>query len=152
MTLLKPSIAQPVASIIGGTLIVSALGSIFIVLIQAKVPFFLGYLLLDLFIGLGLLLICAGVLSLRRRPAAIIEIDSKGLTVPMPNNEQTANSIRMHIPSDDIIAIRKDESFRGRLIAIELRDGHTVLLPIRHYCSLDRFLKICKEQRLLPET
>lgn len=150
MTLLKPSIAPPVACIVCGALIVVILGGIFISLIQAGAPFFWGYLLLDLFIGLGLLFICAGVVAIRRRPTDFIEIDSSGLTVPMANDELTRSGGRMRLHSDDIMAIRKDESIKGRRIAIELKDGQTVLLQIRHYCSLDRFLRLCKEYGLVP--
>ena len=54
----------------------------------------------------------------------------------------------VHIPRDAIATIAKDESIRGRLVAIALRAGGKVPIQARNYCELKTFLSHCKDHGL----
>lgn len=102
----------------------------------------------------GLAALCFGMVSwllvsimaLKRRNHINVQIDSSGVSLPMTTPEDPDGKV--FFPAHDILKIHKDESFRGRMLAIELRDGSIALFQARHYCSLDKFLSICKEHGL----
>jgi hypothetical protein len=95
---------------------------------------------------LGLLSIVGAVAALYHRNRLTITIDSSGITVPTGTVFRPGQSI--HIPRDAIATIGKDESIRGRLIAIALRAGGKVPIQARNYCELKTFLSHCKDHGL----
>ncbi len=95
-------------------------------------------------LGLGNIAVAAAALWHRSHFSIII--DSSGITVPTGNVFRPGRSI--HIPRDLIATIAKDESIRGRRIAIALRIGGAVPIQARHYCKLKTFLGHCKAHDL----
>jgi hypothetical protein len=89
---------------------------------------------------LGLFSIVVGVAALSKRKDLAIAIDSSGISIPTGNV--------LHIPREAIATIAKDESIKGRLIAIALRTGGKVPIQARNYCELKAFLAHCKAHDL----
>ena len=94
----------------------------------------------------GLIWMAIGIAGLVHRKAAAIVIDSDGIVIPTGSVFRVGPSVR--IPSELIATISKDESLRGRLIAVALRTGGKVEIPARNYCRLKTFLKHCKANGL----
>jgi len=99
---------------------------------------------------IGLALIVLGTAALVRRAQLAIHIRSSGIELPAFNLFQK-ESPRTLIRSDDIVAVSKHESLKGRLIEIRTRNGERILVQARHYCSLDQFISHCKGQGLPVE-
>jgi hypothetical protein len=95
---------------------------------------------------IGLVSVVAAVAALWHRSRFSIIIDSSGITVPTGNVFRPGRSV--HIPRDVIATIGKDESIRGRLIAVALRTGDKVPIQARNYCELKTFLRHCKAHDL----
>jgi len=95
---------------------------------------------------LGLLWIATAVAALARRRHFTITIDSSGITVPTGSVFRVGGYV--HIPREAIATIARDESIRGRLIAIALRTGGKVPIQARNYCELKAFLAHCKSHGL----
>ena len=95
---------------------------------------------------LGLLLIAVGIAGLFARDRRAIIIDPTGITLPTGNVFRPGQSV--HIPGDAIATIARDESIRGRLIAIALRTGDKVPIQAINYCELKAFLSHCKTNGL----
>ncbi len=95
---------------------------------------------------LGLLWIGTAAAALARRRHFAIIIDSSGITVPTGSVFRVGGPV--HIPREAIATIARDESIRGRLIAIALRTGGKVPIQARNYCELNAFLAHCKSHGL----
>jgi hypothetical protein len=138
--ILKPRIDIYVASILaGGFIALIGFGSAAAIgLYAGLVPAVFGLL------GLSLSVVGVGGLFSRGRRAIII--DPTGITLPRGNVFRSGESV--HIPRDAIATIAKDESIKGRLIAIALRTGGKVPIQARNYCELKAFLAHCKAHGL----
>jgi hypothetical protein len=95
---------------------------------------------------LGLLWVIVAAAALARRKHFAITIDSSGITVPTGSVFRVRE--RVHIPREAIATIGRDESIRGRFIAIALRTGGKVPIQARHHCELKTFLAHCKSYGL----
>jgi hypothetical protein len=137
---LKPRIDIYVASVLAGVFFVFVgFGSAYLFGFPfGLIPAVLGVL------GVGFIVMGAGALSHRR--SLVIVIDPSGITLPTGNVLRPGQSV--HIPRDAIATIAKDESIRGRLIAIALRGGGKVPIQARNYCELKKFLAHCKTHGL----
>jgi hypothetical protein len=138
--ILKPRIDIYIASILGGGFIalIGFASAVAIGLYAGLVPAVFGLL------GTSLMAIGVGGLCARKRQAIII--DSTGITLPTGTVFRPGQSV--HIPRDAIATIARDESIRGRLIAIALRTGGKVPIQARNYCELKAFLTHCKAHGL----
>jgi hypothetical protein len=58
------------------------------------------------------------------------------------------DSRRVRICREDIAAVSKHESFKGRLVQIATTSGGAVLVQARHYCELDNFISHCRKHGL----
>jgi hypothetical protein len=96
---------------------------------------------------LGVLWVIVGVLALARRSQLVIVIDESGIELPAFRLYQRG-SPRVRIPREDIAAISKHESMKGRLIEIATVSGGPVLLQARQYCELDDFISHCRSYAL----
>ena len=137
---LKPRIDIYVASILAGAFItlIGFASAVAIGLYAGLVPAVFGLL------GISLMAVGVGGLCARNRQAIII--DSTGITLPTGTVFRPGQSV--HIPRDAIATIARDESIRGRLIAIALRTGGKVPIQARNYCELKAFLAHCKAHGL----
>lgn len=138
--ILKPRIDIYVAAILGGA---------FIALIGLASAFAIGLyagLIPALVAVLGLLWVAVGIAALSTRSRFAIVIDASGITVPAGNVFRVRSSV--HIPREAIATISRDESLKGRHIAIALRTGGKVPIEARHYCELSAFLAHCKSHGL----
>lgn len=142
--ILKPRLDIYVAMILGGGVLgFVGFGSAFYIgLLAAFIP----AVILGVVGVLGLLWIIVGVAALWRRQSFIIMIDTSGITIPTGNLLRVGEPV--HIPRDAIATISRDESMRGRLIAIALRSGDNVQIEARHYCGLKIFLAHCDSHGL----
>lgn len=95
---------------------------------------------------LGVLSIAGAVAALWHRSQLAITIEPSGITLPTGSVFRPGQSV--HIPRDAIATIAKDESIRGRLVAIALRAGGKVPIQARNYCELKTFLSHCKDHGL----
>jgi len=95
---------------------------------------------------LGLILISIGIAALAQRRRLSIVIDSSGITIPTGHLFRIGAPV--HIPREAIATIGKDESLRGRLIAIALRPTGKVTIQARNYCELKDFIAHCKDHGL----
>ncbi len=96
---------------------------------------------------LGIFWVVLGILALARRTQLAIVIDEAGIEFPAFRLYQR-ESPRVHIPRDDIAAVSKHESMKGRLIEIATTSRGQVLLQARHYCELDDFISHCRNYGL----
>ena len=96
---------------------------------------------------LGVLWVILGVLAVARRSRLAIVIDETGIEFPAFRLYQR-ESHRVRIPREDIAAVSKHESMKGRLIEIATTSRGQVLLQARHYCELDDFLSHCRRYGL----
>ncbi len=96
---------------------------------------------------LGVLWVVLGVLALARRGHLAIVIDESGIELPVFRLYQRG-SPRVRIPREDITAVSKHESMKGRLIQIATTSRGPVLLQARHYCELDDFISHCRSYGL----
>jgi hypothetical protein len=138
--ILKPRIDIYVAMILGGIFFtfIGFASAFAIGLYAGIIPAILGVL--------GLLWITVSVVGLARRRKFAITIDSSGITVPTGSVFRVGE--RVHIPREAIATIGRDESIRGRLVAIALRSGGKVPIQARQYCELKTFLAHCKSHGL----
>jgi len=138
--ILKPRIDICVAMLLGGTVIayIGCASAVAIGLWAGLVPAAVA--------GLGLFWITIAIAALRTRPKLAIKIDNSGITLPIGNVFRVREPV--HIPVELIATISRDESIRGRFIAIALRTGGQVPIQARHYCGLKTFLKHCKSYGL----
>src|SRR5437588_10817794 len=134
--ILKPRIDINVAMILAGAFFTFAgFGSAYLF----GLPFGLAPAVLGV---LGVLSFAGAVAALWTRRHFTITIDSSGITIPTGNVFRPGRSV--HIPREVIATISKDQSLRGRLIAVALRTGDKVPIQARHYCELKKFLAHCK--------
>ncbi|MBX7247317.1 MAG: hypothetical protein K1X53_17615 [Candidatus Sumerlaeaceae bacterium] len=151
---LKPLLSMAVASIIVGAMIF-AIGTASAVFVTIETMEFYGGIG-DLFViaGLGVFgllgasLIWGGWQSLARRREQTIVFFDKGIEVPVAHNGAV---IRVSLSGEEISSISKDESVKGRLIRIALKNGEGFLIQARHYCTLNAFLDICRKHNLPTE-
>ena len=138
--ILKPRIDLPVAMILAGAFFTTVgFASAYVMgPLAGIIPAALGLV--------GLFSLAGAVAALRHRSRLAITIDSSGITVPTGSPFRPGQSV--HIPRDAIATIGKDESLRGRLIAIALRGGGKVPIQARHYCELKDFIAHCKAHGL----
>jgi hypothetical protein len=115
---------------------------------------FVSAFIIGLFAGLvpavlgvfGLLWIAVGAAALLNRRKSAITIDASGITIPTGNVFRLGPNL--HIRRELIANIMKDESIKGRVIAIVLKNGYTVPVQARNYCGLKDFLAYCKTHGL----
>jgi hypothetical protein len=138
--LLKPRLSNAVGMLLGGSVL-----ALFGIRIAVYLGGYLG-LLPGLFGVLGVLWVVLGVLALARRSQLAILIDESGIEFPVFKLYQRG-SPRMRLPREDITAVSKHESMKGRLIEIATTKG-PVLLQARHYCELDDFITHCRDHGL----
>jgi hypothetical protein len=138
--ILKPRIAISVAMLLGGMFFTSVgFASAFAIgLYTGLIPAVVGVL--------GLLWLAVSLAALFHRDQFTITIDSSGITLPTGSVFRPGQ--RVHIPRDSIATIARDESIRGRVIAIALRSGGKLPVQARHYCELKTFLVHCKAHGL----
>jgi hypothetical protein len=96
---------------------------------------------------LGVLWVIVGGLALARRSQLAIVIDDSGIEFPAFRLYQRG-SPRVRIPREEIAAVSKHESIKGRLIEIATTSRGAVLLQARHYCELDDFISHCRSHGL----
>jgi hypothetical protein len=96
---------------------------------------------------LGVLWVVFGVLALARRSQLSIVIDESGIEIPVFRLYQRG-SPRVRTRRDDIAAVSKHESMKGRLIEIATASRGPVLLQVRHYCELAEFISYCRSHGL----
>jgi hypothetical protein len=140
-TLLKPRLANNIVMILGGCFI-SAFGFGPWALVNGY-----GRLILGIFGLLGVLWIVVASLTLAQRGQMAIIIERSGIEVPAIAAFQRGLR-RVFIRRQDITAISKHESLKGRLIAIDTTGGGKLLVQVRQYCKLDEFLSHCKRYGL----
>ena len=113
---------------------------------NVTVGFELAFLLaLSVFGLLGFLMVSVGIAAVARRKQLSIRIDDAGIWVPTRNVFQPG--LRF-IAKQDMMALSKHESLKGRLIQITLKAGETIFIQVRHYFDLDEFLTACKAHGL----
>jgi hypothetical protein len=96
---------------------------------------------------IGLLWIVFASLALVRRSQMVIVIDNAGIDLPAFAVFQR-DGRRVFVRREDIAAIEKHESVKGRLIEIVTIGGAKVYVQARHYCELDDFIRLCRENSL----
>jgi hypothetical protein len=134
---LKPRMSINIAFIVGGVVLsVMGLGSC------ALVGIFNGPII-GVFVMLGLVWVVVGILKIGRRGQMAIVIDETGIQLPAFALFQR-NARSVFIRREDIGAVSKNESLKGRLIEIRATSGHKVLVQARNYCELEEFLSHCK--------
>lgn len=106
-----------------------------------------GGLIPGVFGVLGVVWIVAGGLALARRKQMSIVIDDTGIELPEFAVYQ-GESCRVFICREDIAAISKHESLKGRLIEIVTTGGARILVQARHYCELEEFISHCRKYGL----
>lgn len=142
--ILKPRIALNVAMILGGAFV--AYIGLFPVFALGLYTEILG-LIPGSFGILGLAMICVGALALARRGRLVITIDETGISLPVGSLLQR-NLRQGHIDREDIAAISKHESVKGRVIEITFKGGEKGFVQARHYCELEEFLSYCRTNGL----
>jgi hypothetical protein len=142
--LLKPRLSNNIALVIGGC-ILSIIGFGSWILIGGYAGIVLG-----VFGLLGLIWITVASVAVARRNRMAISIENAGIDLPAFAVFQR-DSGRVFIRREDIAAISKHESLKGRLIAITKTNGVKVLVQARHYCGLDDFISYCKNNGLPVE-
>lgn len=138
--ILKPRIDISIAMVLAGLFfaVIGFASAFAIGLYTGLIPAIVGVL--------GLLWIVIAGAALAKRSRFAITIDSSGITIPTGSVFRVGE--RVHIPRDAIATIARDETIRGRLIAVALRTGGKVPIQARHYCELKTFLAHCKSQAL----
>src|SRR5881397_1507540 len=96
---------------------------------------------------LGVVWIVVGGLALVRRRQMIVVIDDTGIELPAFGVFQR-DSRRVFIRREDITAVSKHESLKGRLIEIATTGGAKILVQARHYCDLEEFISHCRKYGL----
>jgi hypothetical protein len=142
--ILKPRIATSIAMIPAGFFIF-ALGAVGVLGAGFRVYYGLVGIFCALFALLGIFWISMGIASLAKRKKLSITIDESGISIPTGNRFR---SQACFIPKENIAAISKHESMKGRLIEITLQNGEKAFIQARQYCELDKFLSYCKENGL----
>ena len=137
---LKPRLSNSVGMLLGGC-VLAWFGIRFGVHLGGYLGLFPG-----VFGVLGVLWVVVGVLALARRSRLAIVIDESGIEFPAFRLYQRG-SPRVRISREDIAAVSKHESMKGRLIQISTSRG-PVLLQARHYCELEDFISHCRSHGL----
>lgn len=137
---LKPRLSNSVGMLLGG-IALAWFGIRFAVYLG-------GYLALlpGVFGVLGVVWVVLAVLAMARRSQLVIVIDESGIEFPVFRLYERVSQ-RVRIPREDITAVSKHESMKGRLIEIVTSRG-PVLLQARHYCELDDFISHCRSHGL----
>jgi len=137
---LKPKLTTYIALILGGVILtLSGFGAWIATGCEMFFPLMFGIA--------GLLWLCIGCLTLKRRNSLTIIITESGIEIPAFHVFQKG-SPRIFIGREDIARISKHESLKGRLIEITTHRGDSVRIPALNYCELDKFLSHCKSHGL----
>jgi hypothetical protein len=136
---LKPRIATPIGMIICGGVL-----GFFGIRIWVSIGGNLG-LGPGVFGILGLAWFLVGILVVARRRHLAITINENGIELPTGN---LFHMRRVRIGGKEIGAVLKHESFKGRLIQINMTNGIGRLVQARHYCELEEFLSHCRKYGL----
>jgi hypothetical protein len=86
-------------------------------------------------------MVCVGVGALVKRGRLAITIDEAGIRLPTGNVFHPGVGF---VAREDITAVSRHESLKGRGIEITVRSGQKIFIQARHYCELDEFLAHCK--------
>jgi len=138
---LKPRISNSVGMLLGGCVL-----AWFAIRAAVHLGGYLAFLP-GLFGILGVVWVALAVLALARRSELAIIIDESGIDLPAFRLSQRG-SPRVRISREDIRAVSKHESLKGRLIEIVTTSRGPVLLQARHYCELDDFIAHCRNYGL----
>ena len=139
--LLKPKLGLSIGLIFGGCFLAAlGLGLWYAVGgYTGLIPGFFGVV--------GVLWILVGTVALIRRPTLVIQINEKGIDLPARSLFKVG-SPRIFVRRDDIEAISRQETFRGRFIEIGTKNRGKLLVQVRHYCRLNQFISYCREYGL----
>jgi hypothetical protein len=138
---LKPKLETTVALVIGGCILSAAgLG------MWRAIGGYAG-LIPGVFGLLGVSWLCMGTLALVRRKKLAIIIDDSGIDFPAFSLLQK-DPRRLFLAREEIEAVSKNESIKGRLIEVATKSRGKVLVQARFYCELDEFLSHCKAHGL----
>ena len=121
---LKPRLANTIGMVLGGCVL-----AFFGIRAWVYIGGYAG-LIPGVFGVLGVVWIVVGGLALARRSQMVVVIDDTGIELPAFAVFQR-DSRRVRIPREDIVAVSKHESMKGRLIEIVTSRG-PVLFQARH--------------------